>query len=83
MKVIPDLESQEFQKAIYRAIGKEGANLDVVVILAVMSNVVGRLIAMQDQTMYTPSQVMKMVGENIEQGNQDVINGLEPTGGMQ
>jgi hypothetical protein len=85
MKVAPTSQSKKFQKALERVIGNEGKDLDSTIILAVTANLVGRLIAMQDQRKYTPAQVMKMVGENIEQGNLEVIEGLlnEQTGETQ
>jgi hypothetical protein len=85
MRVEPTTENKEFQNALTSVIGNEGKDLDSAVILAITANLVGRLIAMQDQRKYTSAQIMKMVGENIEQGNKEVIEGLlnEPTGEAQ
>ena len=37
--------------------------------LAVISTFVGQLIALQDQTKYSPGRVMEMVAANVELGN--------------
>jgi len=44
--------------------------------LAVLSHILGQAIAMQDQRKYTAPMVMKMVADNIEQGNQEVLLNL-------
>lgn len=45
-------------------------------VLAVLSHSVGACIAMQDQRIVTPNMAMKLVMDNIKQGNMDAINGL-------
>lgn len=45
-------------------------------VLAIMSQVVGQLVALQDQTKYTPEAVMKTVAVNVEYGNKMVIDDL-------
>lgn len=42
-------------------------------LLAIASNMVGKMIAMQDQRKYTSSQIMDMVARNVELGNQQAI----------
>ena len=42
-------------------------------LLAVAAQVVGQLVALQDQTKYTSAQVMDLVGRNIEEGNRSAI----------
>lgn len=53
-------------------------------ILAITSQFVGQLIAMQDQRIMTPDQAMQIVGQNIEIGNAAAIatipNILKPEG---
>jgi hypothetical protein len=49
---------------------------------AVVAHLLGQLIALQDQTRFTPDQVMTLVAQNIETGNQEVLaNLLTETGG--
>ncbi len=42
-------------------------------LLAVASNLVGKIIAMQDQRTMTNEKIMKIVADNIEIGNKQVI----------
>lgn len=44
--------------------------------LAVLCNIVGKLIAFQDASKYSPAMVMEMVARNIEQGNLEAVQGL-------
>jgi hypothetical protein len=44
--------------------------------LAICANMLGKLIAMQDQRTMTRERAMQTVGANIELGNQHVINDL-------
>jgi hypothetical protein len=53
-------------------------------VLALVSQLVGNLTAIQDQTVYTSEQVMTIVAENIKLGNHTAINNAFPhTGPMQ
>lgn len=45
-------------------------------LLALTSNVTGRLCAMQDQRRYTASEVMEMVSQNLQRGNQQMLDML-------
>ena len=49
--------------------------------LAVAANLVGKLIAMQDQRTMSQGLAMRIVGKNIEIGNQQVMDGLRDTKG--
>jgi hypothetical protein len=49
--------------------------------LAVAANMVGKLIAMQDQKTCTPNMSMEIVARNIEYGNQQVLDQLKNTRG--
>lgn len=51
-------------------------------VLAIAANMVGKLVAMQDQRKFTPAAAMEIVDRNIELGNQQVIDELRTkTGG--
>jgi F420-0:gamma-glutamyl ligase len=50
-------------------------------ILAIAANMVGKLIALQDQRTLSPSEAMEIVIKNIERGNQQVIEHIERTEG--
>jgi len=55
------------------AIGEHGKTLDASELLAVLSHLVGQLVALQDQRVVTPEAAMELVSSNIEQGNAEVI----------
>ncbi len=50
--------------------------LSAIEILATLANMVGKCIAMQDQTKYSAGAVMRMIVSNIEIGNQQMIESL-------
>ena len=45
-------------------------------LLAVAANMLGKLVAMQDQRKVTPAEAMEVVASNIEFGNKQVIDEL-------
>jgi flagellar hook assembly protein FlgD len=45
-------------------------------LLAVASNMVGKIVALQDQRTTTAEVAMEVVVRNVQQGNQDVVNQL-------
>lgn len=50
--------------------------LSKIEVLTVAANIVGKIVAMQDQRTHTAEQIMAIVGANIEHGNRQVIEGL-------
>ena len=60
---------------------KHADKLSSLEILAVGANMVGKLVAMQDQRTVTPKQAMDIVVKNFELGNQQVIEQLTITKG--
>lgn len=63
---------EEYGKALNRALGKEGADIDALVVLAITCRFVGRLIALQDQRVYTNESIMDIVNLNITDGNRQM-----------
>ena len=57
-------------------IRKHADKMDALELLAVAGNMVGKLIAMQDQSTVTAVVAMETVAKNIEHGNQQVVEGL-------
>ena len=49
------------------------SNLTPMEMLALTAQLVGNLIAMQDQTKVTPAMAMDLVASNIEEGNQTAV----------
>lgn len=76
MKINPNSKQLQFRKGLEEAIGKHGAELDAVELLAITSHFLGQLIALQDQRKYNSEQVLEIVQKNIQQGNIEAINSL-------
>lgn len=50
-------------------------------LLAIAANVVGKLVAMQDQTTVSPAMAMEVVARNIQLGNHEVLAKIAAIGG--
>lgn len=57
------------------------AELSAEEILAIAANMVGKLIALQDQRRLSPAAALEIVSRNIELGNQEAIAALAEIGG--
>jgi len=57
-------------------VNKHADKLSALELLAIAANMVGKLVAMQDQRKLTPSAAMEIVAKNIEYGNQQVMDQL-------
>ncbi|MDE2426348.1 MAG: hypothetical protein KGO96_10635 [Elusimicrobia bacterium] len=64
---------QELADLLKRRADKGISALEV---LAIAANMVGKLVAMQDQRSVTPEMAMEVVARNVEVGNQQVITNL-------
>lgn len=51
-------------------------NLHPVVFIALAAQLIGNLIALQDQTKFTPEMLMDVVARNIEIGNATAISNM-------
>lgn len=65
-----------FMNEMKRAMRKHGKNLTAEELLAIAAQLVGNLIALQDQRKYTSEMVMQIVSENIMIGNDTAVQGL-------
>lgn len=74
-------EHEAFYQEFAALLKKHAGDLDAIVMLAIASNAVGKMIALQDQRKYTGPQIMEIVAKNIEEGNQQVLRGLSNTKG--
>lgn len=54
-------------------VNKHADRLSALELLAVAANMLGKLVALQDQRKVTPSMAMEVVAQNIEHGNQQVL----------
>ena len=62
-------------------INKHAAVLTPLDLLAIGANMLGKLVALQDQRITTPDMAMDVVAKNLELGNQQVLAQLGNTRG--
>jgi hypothetical protein len=74
-------EHQVAYQDIVALLNKYAGKLDALEMLAVASNMLGKLVAMQDQRKVTPAMAMEIVAQNIESGNQEVLAQLAQSKG--
>ena len=60
---------------------RHAADLGALELLAIASNLVGKLIALQDQRLVTPAMAMEIVSVNIQHGNKQAMDQLFETEG--
>jgi hypothetical protein len=69
---------------IVKALRKHSDNMSSVEILAVLSNMLGKVMAQQDQRVYSSERVLEIVRANIEIGNRQAVEALmKSEGGKQ
>ena len=64
---------EAFYQDFVALVAKHGALLGADEMLAIASNAVGKLVALQDQRVMTGEAAMKIVADNIEKGNQQAL----------
>lgn len=69
-----------FERDLNRLLKKHG-NIPADEMLALTSQLVGKLIALQDQRKYTPDMAMLVVSANIDAGNKAILSDLLKTEG--
>ena len=57
-------------------LAKHAGTLDAFEMLAVAANMLGKLVALQDQRKVTTEMALELVARNIEYGNQQVLDQL-------
>ena len=62
-------------------VNKHADKLSAIELLAVASNMLGKLVAMQDQRTVSPAMAMEVVARNVESGNQPVLAQLSQSRG--
>jgi len=78
----PSAQHLQFRRALEACMQAHVGELGAMEVLAVLAHLVGQAIALQDQRKVTPAMAMDLVSSNIQQGNQEVIDGLlSATGG--
>ena len=66
-------EHQVVYDELYQLIKRHAGTLTPMDLRAVASNMVGKLVALQDQSKVTPEMAMRVVGHNIEAGNRQAF----------
>lgn len=62
-------------------VSKHADKLTALELLAVASNMLGKMVAMQDQRKITPDMAMRVVAANIEHGNKELLDQLSQSQG--
>lgn len=62
-------------------VNKHCSKLTALELLAVAANMLGKLVALQDQRTVSPGMAMEVVAQNIEYGNKQVLDQLSLTRG--
>lgn len=81
MNVAPKAEHEVAYQDLCGLVAKHADDMSALELLAVAANMVGKLVAMQDQRTITPARAMEIVAKNIEIGNTQVIEKLNDTEG--
>lgn len=71
--VDPADRHRRMKDAVVAAMSKEVGDMPSDEMLAVLCQIVGQMIALQDQRKYTAASVMDLVSRNIEIGNQMIL----------
>ena len=66
---------------ICQLINKHAGELTSQELLAVAANMLGKLIALQDQRAISPAKAMEIIAQNIEHGNKQVLEQLAESKG--
>jgi hypothetical protein len=74
--VTPKLQHEAAYEEIAVLLDRYAGTMTALEMLAVAANLVGKLVALQDQRVTTPAQAMEVVALNIELGNKQVIEEL-------
>lgn len=74
MKIyMPKPEHEVAYQDLCKLVSKHAELLLPIELLAVASNMLGKLVAMQDQRVTTPEHAMQVVAANIQAGNQQAL----------
>ena len=74
-------EHEVLYQDLVALVGKHAGKVDGKELLAVAANMLGKLIAMQDQRKITPEMAKEIVIKNMQHGNKQIKDQLEQTKG--
>ena len=69
-------EHEVLYQDLCKLIGKHGDKVSAQEMLAVAANMLGKLVAMQDQRVMSPAMAMEIVAQNLEHGNKMAVDQL-------
>jgi hypothetical protein len=72
---------EAFYADVVKLIDKHAGKLSKPEMLAVAANLVGKLLALQDQRTMPPEVAVQLVAKNLELGNQQAIAAVKAAGG--
>ena len=79
----PKPEHEVLYQELTALLRRHGDKVTSLEMLAIAANMVGKIVAMQDQRSVTPGMAMQIVSRNLELGNQQVLQALrDAKGGM-
>lgn len=62
-------------------VNKHASKVSSMELLAIASNMLGKLVALQDQRSVSPAMAMEVVAQNIESGNKQVLDQIAKSRG--
>jgi hypothetical protein len=79
--VTPKREHEVAYEDLVALVRKHADDVDGYELLAIAANMLGKLIALQDQRVVTPAMAMDVVAKNIEMGNEQAMREMSQTKG--
>jgi hypothetical protein len=64
-----------------KLVSKHAGKLTPLELLAIAANMLGKLVALQDQRKTSPAMAMEVVAQNLENGNKQVLDQIAQTHG--
>lgn len=80
-KRIAKPEHEVAYQDVCQLVNRHADKLSALELLAVAANMIGKLVALQDQRITTPAMALEVVAQNLEQGNAQALEQLAHTQG--
>lgn len=74
--VITGVDHDAFREEVTELLRKHGEKLDQQELLALLSQMVGQMVAVMDQRRFTPAGCFAIIKANIEAGNKGLVDSL-------
>jgi hypothetical protein len=73
VKQMSTVQHEAFYQDLVKLMDRHAGKMDALAMLGIAANMVGKMIALQDQRRHGPDEIMTLVAKNIEEGNQQAI----------